>query len=80
MLELGRAALEHEEALCAGAVAQLREQPRLADAGLAADRQQEPAATRDGVERAVDRRELRLASRKAHSAHPNPQGRGDPRC
>ena len=51
VLELGRAALEHDEALRRGALAQLGQQPRLADARLAADDEQAPPAARHGVER-----------------------------
>jgi len=43
VLQLGRAAVQHDEALRRRALTQLGEQPRLADARLAARDQQAPA-------------------------------------
>jgi hypothetical protein len=65
VLELGRASLEHDEALRRGALAQFGEQARLADPCLPAQREQAALAPRDGVERARDRLELALPAVQA---------------
>jgi hypothetical protein len=65
VLELGRPALEDDEALPRGALAQLGEQPRLADARLAAHGEQAPLAACNGVERPRDRLELPVAAVQA---------------
>ena len=65
MLELGRASLEDDEALCRRTLGQLGQQARLADAGLAAHGEQTSLAARYGVERARDGRELCLSAVQA---------------
>ena len=80
VLELGRAALEHDEALRRGALAQLGQQPRLADARLATGEEQAPLAARDGVERPRDRLELRIAAEQAVPRHRLRLVGGFPRC
>ena len=80
VLELGRAALEHDEALRRGALAQLGQQPRLADARLATGDEQAPLAARHGVERPRDRLELRITAEQAVPRHRLRLVGGFPRC
>ncbi len=61
-LELGGEPAEHEVAARFGACAQLGQQARLADPRLAFEREARQRAVRERVERAVEPRELRLAS------------------
>ena len=65
VLELGRASLEDDEALCRPKLSQLGQQARLADARLAAHGEQTSLAARYGVERARDGRELCLSAVQA---------------
>ena len=60
-LELGGRAREHEVAASLAAIAQLVQQARLADAGLALDRDRAGRAGVQRVERGVELLELRLA-------------------
>ena len=55
-LELRRAAGEHQHAAGVGALAQLGEQPALADPGLTDDLDGKEAAAAESVERSVQRR------------------------
>jgi hypothetical protein len=64
-LELGAAADEHGMTPRDGTLAQLTEQPRLADPGLAADHQPARPRGAQGVERGVHRRKFLPPSDKS---------------
>ena len=60
-----------------GPLDQVLQQPRLADAGLAADQQQPAFARRDGVERGDELRRLTLPAHQVHVASIAPGGSRD---
>ena len=68
-LELAGPPREHDEAMCRRPLAELAQQPGLADPGLAANREQTHSATGDGVERAVDCLQLVVAPVKNLPGH-----------
>jgi hypothetical protein len=57
-LDLGRRPGQHQAAPHLGAIAQLTEQTRLADSGLALQRHADQAALRQGIERRIEQLEL----------------------
>ena len=79
-LELARGAAEDEVPVAFGAGAELVEQARLADAGLAADAEQPRSAVAEPLERGVELGLAPVRARRAPAAHRPPSARPRADC